>query len=281
MLFKSRNCGLDLAPLKPRTEQFLYLMLWSAEQLTRPTFRNLTESFEGWAYRSGLFRHLASLEKQRLVERRAKEQRVYRLTEKGRLRALGGRDPEAHWSRTWDGWWRLVCFDLPVTENAQRERLRQFLRNQGFGVLQRSLWISPDPIDEQARLLKTAKANVESLIFFQARACGGEENADVVEKAWDFDRINDLYRRHLKILEQKPSHRITEKIQATALLNWAEAERLAWRRALDQDPLLPESLLPRGYLGKRAWARRVDVLRLARRAIGAFEPRSKPSAGSK
>jgi hypothetical protein len=55
--------------MKPKTEEFLYLMLWSADQLARPTFRNLTYSFETWAYRNGLFRELARLEKRQLLER--------------------------------------------------------------------------------------------------------------------------------------------------------------------------------------------------------------------
>src|SRR5436190_9359606 len=41
--------------MQPKTEQFLNLLLWSAEMVMRPTFRNVTESYEGWAYRKGLF----------------------------------------------------------------------------------------------------------------------------------------------------------------------------------------------------------------------------------
>jgi hypothetical protein len=32
--------------VKPRTEELLYFMLWSADRLMRPTFRNLTDSYE-------------------------------------------------------------------------------------------------------------------------------------------------------------------------------------------------------------------------------------------
>jgi hypothetical protein len=39
-----------------KTEEFLNLLLWSAEQLMRPTFRNLTDSYEAWAYRHGLLK---------------------------------------------------------------------------------------------------------------------------------------------------------------------------------------------------------------------------------
>ena len=68
--------------MQPKTEEFLNLLLWSADLLARPTFRNLTDSYEGWAYRNGLMRQVAILEKQRLLERdtSSPDDRLYRLS---------------------------------------------------------------------------------------------------------------------------------------------------------------------------------------------------------
>ncbi len=97
-----------LFSMQPKTEELLYLLLWSADMLMWPTFRNLTDSFESWAYRNKLSRQIAKLEQLRLLERdrKATGDRLYRLTEEGRIHALGGRDPAAQWSRHWDGRWR-------------------------------------------------------------------------------------------------------------------------------------------------------------------------------
>lgn len=263
---------LDLGCLKPKTEEFLYFLLWSAEQLTRPSFRNLNESFESWAYRNGFLHQVAVLEKKRFIERKStSETRAYRLTAQGRLHALGGRDPKVQWSRAWDGRWRLVLFDLPTTQNAQRNRLRRYLRERGFGYLQNSVWITPDPLDEEAQLMRGEKIDVESLILFEARPCAGESHAEIVGGAWDFDRINERYRSHLKILADKPNAKLENKAQALALRRWAEGERAAWKEAVDSDPLLPRRLLPPGYLGQRAWQRRIDVLRKAKRDLHTFK----------
>jgi hypothetical protein len=35
--------------MKPKTEEFLHLLFWSMDKLTRPTFRNLADSYESWA----------------------------------------------------------------------------------------------------------------------------------------------------------------------------------------------------------------------------------------
>src|SRR5438105_1452333 len=110
-------------------------MLWSADHLMRPTFRNLTDSYEAWVYRNGWQRQAAALETQRLVERDpfASDPRTYRLTQRGRIHALGGRDPELQWSRLWDGLWRIALFDVPIVENSRRDKLRHYLRARGFG----------------------------------------------------------------------------------------------------------------------------------------------------
>src|SRR6266536_485862 len=149
--------------MRPKTEEFLYFLLWSAERLTRPTFRNLTESYEGWAYRRGLLRQVAVLEKNQLIERdhEAADDRMYRLTGRGRLHALGGRDPQARWSREWDGCWRLVLFDVPTAQDSHRRRLRRYLHSRDFGCLQGSVWVTPDPLEEERRILVGAKMDVE------------------------------------------------------------------------------------------------------------------------
>jgi DNA-binding transcriptional regulator PaaX len=120
-----------------RADAFLTMLLWTADMLLRPTFRNLNDSYESWAYRNGLLKQISRLEGKKLIERRpgGENNRLYRLTEPGRLRALGGRDPVARWGRPWDGRWRMVLFDVPVKENAQRSRLWRYLRSRTFGCL--------------------------------------------------------------------------------------------------------------------------------------------------
>ena len=159
--------------MKPKTAEFLNLLLWSADLLARPTFRNLTDSYVTWAYRNGLLRQVTTLEQQHLVERdpATPEDRIYRLTWQGRLHALGGRDPQARWSREWDGRWRLVLFDVPTTQNTQRARLRRYLCDKSFGYLQNSVWITPDSLEEERQVLVGGKINVESLLLLEARPC--------------------------------------------------------------------------------------------------------------
>jgi hypothetical protein len=134
--------------MKPKTEELLYLLLWACNLAVRPTFRNLTDSFESWAYRNGFGRQLATLEKQQFLEAREglAGDRVHRLTAARRLLALGGRDPAARWKRRWDHQWRMILFDVPQKKASDRVRLRRSLADRGFGWLQNSVWITPDPL---------------------------------------------------------------------------------------------------------------------------------------
>jgi len=258
--------------MQPKTAEFLNFLLWSVDKLTRPTFRNLTDSYEAWAYRGGLMRQVAKLEAERWIERDPKSpgDRLYRLTETGRLHALGGRDPETQWSRSWDGQWRLVLFDIPMDRHIQRGRLRRYLRNRRFGYLQGSVWVTPDPLHGEREALAGGKIDVESLLLLEARPCAGEVDDQIVSGAWDFDAINRRYARHLKCLDLRPEPTLNTDNAARAFQRWAAEERAAWQASVEIDPLLPKRLLPEDYLGCQSWQRRVESLQQAGRQLRSF-----------
>ncbi len=265
----------SIPDMRPKTEAFLNFLLWSTDKLVNPTFRNLTDSYESWAYRNGMWRQVAQLEDGRLVERNsaAAADRMYRLTRQGRLHVLGGRDPQTQWSRKWDGRWRLVLFDVPTTRNTFRDKLRRYLRDRGFGCLQNSVWITPDALKAERQILGDGKVDVGSLLLLEARPCAGESDEEIVAEAWDFEGINRCYARYLKVLGDKPAGALVSEMAAKTLLRWAAAEREAWLNAVKGDPLLPERILPDGYLGQRAWRRRVEVLRETGQHLRTFKPR--------
>jgi phenylacetic acid degradation operon negative regulatory protein len=232
--------------------------------------RNLTDSYESWAYRNGLLKQANKLERNKMIEGvpGGPDDRLVRLTEHGRLHVLGGRDPAKQWSRAWDGLWRLILFDVPVAHNYQRVLLRRHLRDSGFGYLQKSVWITPDRLEEERQLLLGSRIDVECLVMMEGHACAGESDAEIVSGAWDFVHINKAYTRHLAILEQRPPRNtLRNEKAARALLRWGAAEREAWLHAVHCDPLLPEKLLPPGYLGQRSWRRRIQVLGAAGRQL--------------
>jgi phenylacetic acid degradation operon negative regulatory protein len=262
----------DIERMKSKTFELLSFLLWTAERLTRPTVRNLTDSYESWAYRNGLLQQLSRLEKQELLERvsAGPDDRIYRLTQQGRLVALGGRDPQAQWSRAWDGRWRIVVFDVPISRNSERQRLRRYLQERGFGFLQKSVWITPDPLREERQLIGGGKIDVKSLILLEAKPCAGESDAEIVANGWNFEEINKSYAKYFEVVNRRPQGSLTDPAVVKEFHRWAAEETQAWLSAIHLDPLLPEKLLPKDYLGRTAWQRRIAALGQASKQLKTF-----------
>jgi DNA-binding transcriptional regulator PaaX len=164
----------------------------------------------------------------------------------------------------------MVLFDVPITQNAQRAKLRRYLTEQGFGYLQKSVWVTPNPFDEQRKAMENGKIDVESLILLEARPATGESDEQIVSGAWDFDRINHRYSIFMKTLEDRPTKALTSGTTIKAFRRWAAAERKAWLHAIAIDPLLPEVLLPQEYLGRHALQQRIQTLQQAHILLKTF-----------
>ncbi len=236
--------------------QLLFIM---ADALAEVSILTAEAVWNRWFSSQRFHRKLAQFESNGWIERRPVEgslERALRLTAAGREIALGGRDPEANWTRKWDGRWRLVLFDIPESQRKVRARLCRGLHQLGFGYLQNSVWISPDPPVRISEMLRGLKLNVEQLTLMEARPCGGESNVDLVKGAWDFPRINRNYDVYLEVLDGQP-----RRTRGISWNRWIEVEWKAWNRALGGDPLLPAALLPEDYRGCEAWKRRTGILR--------------------
>ncbi len=243
-------------------EEVLLMLLWAGDKLTRPTLTNLTESYETWEWRNGLRRQLPRMEQRQLL---AREQRgndlVFQLTQLGRLEALGGKDVVTRWERSWDGRWRQVLFDLPVRQTPVRMRLWRWLRENGFGYLQQSVWIHPDPVGEVLAALREFQDDVESFVVMEARCCAGYENEAIVAGAWDLAEINKRYEGYLRTVSLSTREMARLRAEPAMLARWLRTERQAWRYALAVDPLLPRVLWPSNYQGQAAWEARCHCYR--------------------
>lgn len=235
--------------MKAKTELLLYQLMWIGEQVAYPSFGKLSTSFEAWTYNKSLRQTIHRLEEQEFLETHGQSlDQVISLTEKGRRIFAVEHNPETEWAREWDGKWRMVLFDIPESKNSLRQKLRKILKENQFGCLQRSVWISPRSMDSINDLVRKATPGLASLSLMECRLLRGQSNAEVVKATWDYSRINAGYDAYIQHLSQ---HR-GGWIPADADRFIAEEKRL-WEIALKHDPLLPKQLVPSGYLGKKAW----------------------------
>lgn len=257
--------------MKAKTELLLFRLLWLAEKPMRPTFCNLEQSFEGWAYREGLLKQVTRLEVRGLLESRvdpATGQRLHRLTAAGRLAASGGRDPDAAWSRKWDRKWRLFLFDIPERERSARRKLTRTLTKAGCGCLQGSVWIAPFVPPAFDRHVAEEDPDCAQLLILLADSKGSRIDKKIVAAAWDFDKIEERYREAIAVMDQFEA--VANTGSGVELSGWMGEMRLAWRAILTLDPLLPAELLPTGYSGRDAWRRHRAIFAEAARRIASL-----------
>jgi phenylacetic acid degradation operon negative regulatory protein len=240
--------------MREQAEEWLAVLLWGAGKLMVPTWQNVFEPYEGWEYRTRFRHQLRSLERRQLLQREKRAGKlVYRLTQKGRLAALGGRDPMERWRRGWDGRWRMIMFDLPVGAKAVRLRLLRWFRQNGFGYLQDSVWITPDPVHDLTDSLSGFHGDVEALTVMEARCISGSAPDAFVNGAWQFPEINGRYQRYIEFITARNA-------EGKKNASWLGRERWLWKDAVTMDPLLPRELWPRNYLGEDALRKRKTIL---------------------
>ena len=56
--------------------------------------------------------------------------------------------------KRWDGVWRLIIFDIPEKLKIKREAFRGKLRELGFCLLQKSIWVYPYPCEKEVKLVR-------------------------------------------------------------------------------------------------------------------------------
>lgn len=97
------------------------------------------------------------LKRRNLIVIEKKNKQIYiRLTEEGEKKA--GRYQinklKIKTPKRWDKKWRLIIFDIPEEKRIRRDAFRGKLKELGFYLLQKSVWIYPYPCQKEVKLLR-------------------------------------------------------------------------------------------------------------------------------
>lgn len=157
----------------------------------------------------------------------------------------------------WDGCWHLLAYSIPERQRDLRDHLRKRLAYLGFGALGSGLWISPHPLELQARHLVDSLGLAGHVELFAARHLGFASDVELAARCWDLDEIARLYLGFLACY--RPAWEAHQQRLATgeALADsdcFVERFLLVheYRRFFFQDPELPRELLPPDWPGWEA-----------------------------
>ena len=146
--------------------------------------------------------------------------------------------------RLWDKRLHIVSYDIPEKKKHTRDVLRLYLRQIGCAKLQASVWLTPyDPIDIIRQFIK--EKGIEGTVIVSNlgidASIGDETIQELVFRVYTLQALEDRYAEWLKKYEGESMSVIGYK---------GYCEYLA---ILKDDPQLPFALLPKHWLGERAY----------------------------
>jgi len=150
--------------------------------------------------------------------------------------------PQYHKKRPWDGKIYLITYDIPEKANLKRDKFRYFLRKLGAKLLQESIFLTPyNPrqlINEFVQKYKIPGAIIVSDVGKDG-GIGETSLQDLLMRLYDLEKLNERYETFMKNAQKK------EKPIQYLLFEYLSI--------LKDDPELPFELLPKGWLGEKAY----------------------------
>jgi len=105
-----------------------------------------------------------------LEEVEEKGQKFLKITPKGRLKII-----KKKIFRDWDGFWRIVAFDIPEKRKKTRDVFRLKLTELGCLPIQKSVWITPRDISSELEDLLDLLSLKENIDYFISKAVTNED----------------------------------------------------------------------------------------------------------
>lgn len=121
----------------------------------------------------------------------------YRLSEKGKERIRQKISRFLTDDVKWDGLWRLVIYDIGENQRRDRDHLRKFLKSLGFGMLQRSIWISPHSVKDELETFLEESGMREAVLVVETKYVGGWGDKELASKVWGLSDLEDEYQKFL------------------------------------------------------------------------------------
>ena len=160
--------------------------------------------------------------------------------------------------RKWDKKWRVAIFDIQEANKSTRDGLRKKLKELGFGMIQRSVFISPHDIAQDlSEFIKNSGLD-EVVYTFEASNLATGDVKGLADKVWNLNALNEKYMEIIEIIE---NNHLTITRDRVKILNTGDQEKMVklarelkekYLSLILKDPFLPKELLPFDWMGYKA-----------------------------
>lgn len=149
-------------------------------------------------------------------------------------------------TKKWDRNFMVVTYDIPEELSYIRQRLRDKLKSLGFGMFQKSVWISSYHLEEDLQEFIENNGLSDFVSVFTARKLFGESLKNLAKRIWKLEKLNKKYKSVIQII-MRPQNKKGRKDKSNV-----KKARKIYLQTLTTDPLLPKELLPSDWARQRA-----------------------------
>jgi len=126
-----------------------------------------------------LERSLRRMAKKRIVEFSVRNGKTYlQITENGRkkLKQIEFESMKIEMSRSWNGVWTVILFDIPEYQKTARDALRRKLKDLGCYQYHKSVFVHPVSCDDEIDFVAEFFEVGRHVIHFETRSLGNQEH---------------------------------------------------------------------------------------------------------
>jgi|SRR3990170_8778436 len=166
--------------------------------------------------------------------------------------------------RPWDKKWRLVIFDIPEKTRGVRDGVREKLKQLGFGMWQKSVYVTPHDVMNEMNEYLENQVLFPSVVCFESQRTGFGSDREFANEIFFSEKRNLQY---LEIVEQASDLEHLWEEKKLAKQKYVRRVQRLWERFRElefSDPFLPQELLPKEWYAESA--------RKAIRRIGTTSP---------
>lgn len=256
LIIKKRDKNVKMAKLlKTKDRVLLSLALlgdaWDEVRLLGGLVTHLYGNFYGWTpvkfRKQSFYESVSRMVKTGYIEKIVKNDEPYlRLLSAGKEKLIRDFPILELQGRKWDGLWTIVVFDVAEASRYKRDLLRNKLLELGFGMYQRSVYISPFDFTEDLKefIEHYQLLNVQ---VFRAKEMIGEKREGRIAKIWQLEKLNKGYEKFIEEAEK-----VGQLPKGKSRENKLRQLRNFYLDILLSDPFLPKELLPKDWLGGKA-----------------------------
>jgi len=158
---------------------------------------------------------------------------------------IEGKSIYASITKPWDEKWRMVSFDIPEKNRKLRNKIRYVLKEYDFKNLQRSLWVSPLPVERFIDRIRKRLDDPNHLIIIVG-GLKGISSKSLVNQLWNLEDW------------QERGESLIDKIEKSSQVG-KDLEKEFWSLVIDH-PKVPLALLPSNWPLNRLAAAFVDKI---------------------